>query len=355
MWVEIGSLGKVTSRLSGVNFHSLSAMRWVEFMRPVVCLGKGWLGMDNVGASMNILDFFVGLVDGRCSMTAVTTPDFFSRQIAEARRFYVGCPPAGETALAVVSGGCEHCTADYEIHRRSLPFWGLEFVANGRGKVSFGHGEIPIMPGCMFSYDPRTAHDIVTDRAAPLVKYFVDFTGSRAAALLRELGPAPGTVIQTSAPGEVIAVLDELLSNGLRYTPFSGRIATVIFEHLLLKIAETRIPNGSFASPAFATYRRCRNFIDGNWRDLNSLAAIAAACHVDGAYLCRLFRRFDRQSPYQLLLGLKIRHAATLLRTANPPVAVVAEELHFADPFHFSRVFKKLMGISPSAFARLNG
>ena len=286
-------------------------------------------------------------------MAVIQTPEFFSSQIAEARRFHLGCELGEHPGLAVVSGGCEHCTADYEIHRRSLPFWGLEFVAHGRGKVSYDKGELPITPGCIFSYGPRTAHEIVTDRAVPLVKYFVDFTGSRAALLLREFGPEPGTVVQTSAPGEVMAVLDELIGNGLRYTPFSGRIATVIFEHLLLKIAETRIPNGSFNSPAFATYRRCRDFIDTHWANLESLDGIATACHVDAAYLCRLFRRFDRQSPYQLLLGLKIRHAATRLRTAGTPIAVVAEELGFADPFHFSRVFKKLMGVSPSVFARM--
>lgn len=282
-------------------------------------------------------------------------PVFFSRQIANARRFYLEQVPGADAALAVVSGGCEHCTAEYEIHRRSLPFSGLEFVASGHGKVGFGRHETPIMAGSIFSYGPRTAHDIRSDRSAPLVKYFVDFAGTRAAALLEENGPSPGTVIQTSAPGEVMAVFDELIRNGLRDTPFSGRIATLILEHLLLKIAETRIPNGSSTLPAFATYRRCREHLEAHWRQYDTLADIAAACHVDGAYLCRLFRRFDRQSPYQLLLRLRIHHAAGLLRDGNATVAAVADRLRFGDPFHFSRVFKKIMGVPPSVFARMGG
>jgi len=300
---------------------------------------------------MNILDFSAG--SARIGRVQATQPGFFSSQIAEAKRFYLGQDLGAKAPLAVVSGGCEHCTAEYEIHRRSLPFRGLEFVAQGRGRVCFGKVETPVMAGSVFSYGPRTAHDIYTDPAAPMVKYFVDFTGGRAASLLERHGPAPGMVVQTSAPGEVMAVFDELIRNGLNETPYSGRIATVILEHLILKLAETRIPNGSSASPAFATYRRCREFMEKNWQTLDSLADIAAACHVDGAYLCRLFRRFDRQSPYQLLLRLKIRHAATLLRHLHTPVATVAAELRFADPFHFSRVFKKLMGATPSAFARM--
>jgi AraC-like DNA-binding protein len=279
-------------------------------------------------------------------------PTFFSHQIAGARRFHLDHLPAGGV-LAVVSGGREHCTADYEIHRRSFPFRGVEFVASGKGKVGFGGREFPLVAGSVFSYGPRTPHDIVTDRSAPMVKYFVDFTGTRAAALLRDPGPAPGEVVQTSAPDEVMAVFDELIRNGLSQTPFSARITTVMLEHLLLKIAETAIPNGSSASPAFATYRRCRQFIQDHWPELDTLGQMAAACHVDPAYLCRLFRRFDHQSPYQLLLRLKLRHAAARLRGGRVPVAVVAEELRFADPFHFSRAFKQLMGIPPSAFARL--
>lgn len=287
-------------------------------------------------------------------MPAPKPPTFFSRQIAEARRFHLDHLPAGG-ALSVVSGGREHCTADYEIHRRSFPFRGIEFVAHGKGRVGFGGREFPLTAGSVFSYGPRTPHDIVTDRSAPMVKYFVDFAGTRAAGLLRDPGPQPGVVVQTSAPDEVMAVFDELIRNGLSETPYSTRTTVVLLEYLLLKVAETAIPSGYSSSPAFATYRKCRQFIQDHWPELDSLSQIAAACHLDPAYLCRLFRRFDQQSPYQFLLRLKLRHAAGRLRGGRVPVGVVAEELRFADPFHFSRAFKQFMGISPAAFARLRG
>jgi AraC-like DNA-binding protein len=282
-------------------------------------------------------------------------PGFFSEQIAEAARFHFDPAPPEKTSLAVVSGGREHCSPDYEIHRKSFPLRGIEFVAQGRGRVDFGKRSFQILPGSVFSYGPRTPHDIVTDASDPLVKYFVDFTGSRAASLLRRHGPAPGTVIQTSSPGEIMALFDDLIRNGQSHTPFSGRIAAIILEHLLLKIAETSIPNGSSGSPAFATYRRCRQHIEDHWAELDSLGQAASSCNVAPAYLCRLFRRFDRQSPYQFLLRLKVNHAAERLLSGEASVADIAGELRFADPFHFSRVFRKIMGIAPSRFVRLSG
>lgn len=281
------------------------------------------------------------------------TPGFFSEQIAEAKRFHMDPQPAANVALSVVSGGREHCSPDYEIRRASFPFRGLEFVAQGRGRVVFGGKAVEIHAGSVFSYGPRTIHEIHTEPQDPLVKYFVDFTGTRAGGLLKLHGPHPGSVVQTSAPGEIMALFDDLIRNGLNHTPFSGKIAVVILEHLLLKIAETSIPNGSSGSPAFATYRRCRQYIHDHWAGLDSLQQIALLCHVNPAYLCRLFRRFDHQSPYQLLLRLKINHAAALLQDGLSG-ARIAEELRFSDQFHFSRTFKKLMGIAPSHFARLD-
>ena len=46
---------------------------------------------------------------------------------------------------------------------------------------------------------------------------------------------------------------------------------------------------------------------------LNSLDQVARECHVDRAYLCRLFRRYDRQTPYRFLTRQKMHLAAERL------------------------------------------
>ena len=287
-------------------------------------------------------------------MSESTVPGYFSAQIAQARRFHLDLGLPGDTELSVVSGGLENCSPDYQVERDGFPFFGIEFVAQGRGEVGFGGEAIAIQAGSLFSYGAHTWHTISNDPDDPMVKYFVDFTGPRAAGMLEMNGPVPGTVVQTSAPGEVLAVFEDLIRNGLECTPFSGRIATVMLELLMLRVAESSIPNESAGSPAFGTYRRCRQYIHDHWMDLRSLGETASACHVDPAYLCRLFKKFDRQSPYQMLLRLKVNHAAGLL-LEGMSVARVSEELGFADSFHFSRTFKNLMGVAPSHFTRIRG
>ena len=160
--------------------------------------------------------------------TPAEQPNFFSLQIAEARRFHIDLNPPKDALLSVVSGGCEHCSADYEIHRASFPYFGIEFVTQGRGKLTLDGRSYDLVPGTVFAYGPGISQDIISDKRERLVKYFVDFTGKHAKRLLEQYGPRPGHVVQTSAPGEIIALFDELIRNGLRSTPFTPRIGALL-------------------------------------------------------------------------------------------------------------------------------
>ena len=104
---------------------------------------------------------------------------------------------------------------------------------------------------------------------------------------------------------------------------------------------------------AFSTYTRCRLYIESHYRILQTLDDISRGCHVDRAYLCRLFKRFDDQRPYQLLMRLKMNRATELLLQEDMMVKEVANDLGFADPYHFSRAFKRFIGVSPSRFVEL--
>jgi YesN/AraC family two-component response regulator len=53
------------------------------------------------------------------------------------------------------------------------------------------------------------------------------------------------------------------------------------------------------------------------------------------------------------LSRLKMNYAAERLQQSGVLVKHVAEETGFSDPFHFSRVFRKTLGLAPKDFKRL--
>jgi AraC-like DNA-binding protein len=280
-------------------------------------------------------------------------PEFFSAQVREARWFYLDLSPPADVPLAVVCGGCEVCQADYAIHRETFTYTSIEFVAQGRGRLTLAGQQHELLPGSIFSYAPGVAQDITTDPRQPLVKYFVNFTGPGGSALLEQHGLSPGSHGRVFAPVDVQEVFDLLIQNGLKATRFSGRLCATLVEYLIVKAAELLVPGEATQTPAFATYQRCRQHIQANHARLKSLGQVARECHVDPAYLCRLFGRYDHQTPYQFLMRLKMNLAAERLQSPGMLVKKVAAELGFADAFHFSRAFKKVLGVSPEGFRRL--
>jgi AraC-like DNA-binding protein len=276
-----------------------------------------------------------------------TDPAFFSAQVSSARRFYLDLAPSPRTPLTVVSGGCECCSSDYRIRRAGFPYLAIEFVAGGEGTLRLDGRNYELGPGVFFTYGPGIAQSIAGNPRRPLLKYFADFAGRRALPLLREFGMGPGRVAQTGAPAEVAGAFEDLIRAGLRRTPHTSRLVALLVERLVVVLGGSSLPYGSSVPAAFSTYLRCRDYIEANWATLRSQEQIAKECHVDPAYLCRLYRRFDHQGPYRALLQLRMSHAASLLQT-GAPVKQVADELGYGDPFHFSRVFKSVMGVPPS-------
>jgi AraC-like DNA-binding protein len=252
-----------------------------------------------------------------------------------------------------VCGGYESCTRDYAIHRTTFPYYSVELVARGRGSLRLGSQSFALAPGAVFSYGPGVAHDIATSREEPLEKYFVDFTGRRASRLLAQHKLAPGSFAEVPAGSDLQYVYELLIQDGARGTSYVQPLCTALLEYLIVRIADSLVPSETRPSQAMATYLGCRDFIAQHFTRLRSIEQVVEECAVDQAYLCRLFRRFDHQTPYRYLVRLKMNHAAERLRDPQVLVRQVAAEAGYDDPFHFSRAFKRTFGISPEAFRRL--
>jgi AraC-like DNA-binding protein len=287
------------------------------------------------------------------SSQPASEPDFFSPQVARARRFYLNLRPSRGSRLTVVCGGLEHCRPDYAIHRKTFPFYSIEYVARGRGELKLAGRNHSLQPGQLFAYGPRVPHDIKGETNDPLVKYFVDFAGIAAPALLRASRLTPGRVGRVFPPNVLALLFDELISAGLHGGRRGEKLCVTLLECLAQKIILEAAPLAGAETLAFSTYQQCRAHIERNFLKLRTLEQVAGECHTNNAYLCRLFRRYDHQTPYQFLLRLKMNHAAERLQSPGALVKQVAEETGFTDPFHFSRVFKSVLGLAPDSFRRI--
>lgn len=281
-------------------------------------------------------------------MNRNSQPRYFSPQVVEAQRFYLNLRRDLGNELAVVSGGLEKCSPDYDNARKSFAHPCIEFVVRGSGTVTLGTATYPITPGTLFAYGPRLVHRITSAPSAPLWKYFVVFTGAEGLAQLQLAGLELGSVSHIVQPERIQSIFDDLISQGLGDHAEREKQCATILRYLILKLGELQRPADDIAAKAYATYERVRRHIAERYESITCLSEIAAACFVDEAYICRLFKRFGRESPFQYLLHLRLNRAAELLQTTDLLIKDISSRLRFTDAFNFSRTFRHAFGISPN-------
>ena len=79
---------------------------------------------------------------------------------------------------------------------------------------------------------------------------------------------------------------------------------------------------------------------------------IAHSRHMSTCWFIRSFRSLTGSTPLQYILAIRIANARALLEHAQYNVTEVAALVGFDDPLHFSHVFKKHTGVSPSKYRK---
>jgi len=85
-----------------------------------------------------------------------------------------------------------------------------------------------------------------------------------------------------------------------------------------------------------------------------SVDMLSGLCGISPEYFRRIFKKFYGISPINYINNLRLLRAKELLESQLYSVSEVAMQCGYKEMCHFSREFKRAMGISPSECARIN-
>jgi len=93
-------------------------------------------------------------------------------------------------------------------------------------------------------------------------------------------------------------------------------------------------------------------FIESHLADKLTLRELAELMHLQPTYFSNLFCAVMGVPPLHYVRRRRVEQAQAMLWYESAPIKDVAQQLGFADVYHFSRAFARIAGLSPAAFRR---
>ncbi|MDR2404493.1 MAG: AraC family transcriptional regulator [Spirochaetaceae bacterium] len=111
-------------------------------------------------------------------------------------------------------------------------------------------------------------------------------------------------------------------------------------------------PADSLSTSGIQGIERAFAFMKEHLREPIGLNELAEAARFSPSHLYYLFKQSTGCAPIEYFLRLKIRTAAKEVYFSNLPIRDIAETYGIEDPYYFSRLFKKIMGIAPTQYRK---
>ena len=289
----------------------------------------------------------------KATKAAVTTiyPEFLSKNVVEGKYYMHDHESLKKSDVRVVCAGMEVCQQTYCIDRTGFKYFAIEYIASGSCELELNGKIYEISSGCCFVYGPNTPHKITSVGESPLKKYFVDFDGADALVRMKEFNLVEGSMFYIGEQRWVQDIFDQFVESGELPRSESTTLVEQLLKLLFVRLSIDQQKPGIMQSFSNETFTHCWRYIHDNYLETNTIVEVANACSINKVYVARLFKRFAKETPFKLLTRLKIKHAARIIITQNLPVKQVGALVGYDDPYHFSRVFKRVMGVSPKNYA----
>lgn len=204
-----------------------------------------------------------------------------------------------------------------------------------------------ILPGQVLVIPPGVPHSYGADRDDPWTLWWLHVTGPDLPELLRISRLTAQTPVRAVADVyRVVALIEEAVRT-LERDP-TGRsllMASGAAWHLLT-ILSASPRAGDETSPA----DRAGEYLREHLGERVSVADLAGLAQLSPSHFAALFRRRFGVPVLRYQTELRMARARELLDTSSAPVAVIAREVGYADPFYFSRQFAAIHGTTPRRY-----
>lgn len=231
----------------------------------------------------------------------------------------------------------------------------LIYCIEGSGKARVNDHHYNIAPGDFLIVPASMPHHYAADENQAWTIYWLHFKGrmsdSICESITRKFNSYKGSVTFSS---KRIQLFDEIYSNLERgYSNDNITYANMCLWNFMASfLFDNRF---HYTSPSEQTDDITSVAIDFMQQRLGNtltLAEISGKVNLSVSHFAAIFHKKTGFAPIEYFNHLKIQHACQYLQFTEDRINEISNHLGIDDPYYFSRLFKKLMGISPNEYRR---
>lgn len=232
------------------------------------------------------------------------------------------------------------------------PEYVLIFCVAGKGWFTINQEKKQVSVGQFFILPPGRMHTYGADKDDPWSIYWVHFSGKRSDSFALPGNESLGTTmlrendLRVTLFEEIINLLSTGLSaENLSYAHFClGHLLAMFRYNRIYDRGKNLIPRDSCETAIVFMQSKVYHKI--------KLEDIARAVNLSPSHFSAVFRKRTNRAPMEYFIFLKIQRACHLLDTTTLRIKEVSSSLGFDDPYYFSRLFSKVMLISPAEYRK---
>ena len=232
-------------------------------------------------------------------------------------------------------------------------FW---YISEGTGSVCINNQWLNFAANDLVTIKPgRNYTQEKSGRKNPSKIYYIYFYpfGSKNIYSYQNLFNSWPKIIMMKYHPEVKALFQELFEIfTTKHSSSKLLIKSIMLRILHIIIDAYKNRPQEITTESYSKLLMAKDYIYNHYNEPLTLDQISDNVNLSSSYLSALFTKHLNTSPINYQITLKLR-SAKLLLAKGEPVTKVSDKVGFNSIHHFSRIFKKHFGMSPSQFAMI--
>lgn len=230
----------------------------------------------------------------------------------------------------------------------------LLYIAAGKAHFHFDDKEVIVPAGHMVLYRPKEPQQYEYYAEDQTEVYWVHFTGNNVTNLLRSYGMTGKKKVFFCGSNLEYQTLFRSMIHELqmcqdKYPEMLEMYLRQIFIQLQRHINTSIKTDNSYAVEKI---NKAVRYFNEHYNEQISIDDYAKKEHFSISWFIRNFKLYTGFTPNQYILSKRIYNAEGLLQNSPYNISEIAQIVGYDNPLYFSRIFKKVKGLSPSEYRK---